>query len=90
MVDSLPESSYAVTVADLNGDELHDIIFGNARRPNVTLVNFGHGRWQKQILSDEEYVTYDIIVAELNNDHLLDIIEANSDKINRYYLNRTN
>ncbi len=87
--DSSGADSYAVSLADLNGDKTLDIIIGNSESPNFVYLNEENGRkWKGYMLSEESFDTYDIITADLNMDGLPDIIEANSDEINRYYLNR--
>ncbi|MBT8237792.1 MAG: VCBS repeat-containing protein, partial [Croceitalea sp.] len=72
---------------DLDGDI--DIVVGNDGSPNEVFINSGKGLlWQKTVLANESFDTYDIITSDLNKDGLPDIIEGNSDEINRFYINQ--
>ena len=72
---------------DENGDE--DIVVGNVKGKNNVFLNLGNGqKWEKIVLSDKKFSTYDIMVFDLNGDRKLDIIESNSDEQNIYYFNR--
>ena len=72
---------------DEDGDE--DIVVGNVKARNNVFLNLGNGqKWEKIVLSDKKFSTYDIMVFDLNGDRKLDIIESNSDEQNIYYFNR--
>ena len=52
-------------------------------------LNLGNGqKWEKIVLSDKNFNTYDVMVFDLNGDGKLDVIESNSDEQNIYYFNR--
>lgn len=87
--DTSSNSSYSLSIGDIDGNGSMDIVVANSRKPNMVFLNFEKGTsWKDQILRNQDLATYDIILADLNNDNKLDIIESNSDAINYYYINR--
>ena len=43
--------------------------------------------WKEEIVSKNNFRTYDIIDSDINNDGKIDILEANTDENNFYFIN---
>ena len=79
--------SYALTLADFDGDGALDIAVANYEKPNQVFFNEAL-QFRATNLTDMAARTYDIEAADLDNDGRPDIVVANSDDLNIYYLNR--
>ena len=69
-----------VAVADLNQDDLEDLVIANTDIDNIGIrLGYGNGSFGEQIIysTGSGSRPYWVAVKDLNNDHLLDIIVAN-------------
>lgn len=87
----LPDSeANAVTHADINGDNIDDLLFGN-NGANSILINNGNGSFElsNDRLPSNNKTTQDLAIADLNGDGFLDLFEGNENG-NILYLNDGN
>ncbi|MFD1095669.1 VCBS repeat-containing protein [Salegentibacter chungangensis] len=68
---------YDAKIADLNNDELPDIILAGHYMPVTFLINDGKGSFQKKELKDTEGWWNAIEIADFDNDGDLDLIAGN-------------
>lgn len=87
---TLPDSeANALAVADINRDNIPDIIIGNNGK-NTVLINDGKGRFviENDRLPSGEKTTQDLAFVDVNGDGILDIFEGNEDG-NELYIGNT-
>ena len=90
--DSKPQAyskTYSVAVADVDGENGPDIVFGNSSQLNKLYLNNGGGEFPDaglDIGSDIDFTT-SIALADVNGDAKPDMITANSGQANKLYLN---
>ncbi len=88
-----PTKTSSVVLADLNGDGMLDIVFGNMGTPNQIFFNDGQGQFaEPQNFGTETGDTNGIAVGDVDGDGFLDIAAGNwgtleSPEENRLYLN---
>jgi len=81
-------TSNAVITADLNNDDLPDLIIGNNGQ-NAVLINSGDGFFTDQSASrlpQTITITQDLTLGDIDSDGDLDLLEANEDN-NQLFLN---
>ena len=81
--------TYAVRVADMNNDQLPDVVVGNVGQSNAVYFNQGNGRqFQEMRFGEQSSATYGLDVGDLDGDGFLDIVTANSGTRNGVFYNR--
>lgn len=74
----IPDTSYSLTIADLDADNTPDIIIGPKLDgyPIFALLNDGHGNYNRTIdIAMNDYGTiHSILAMDLNNDEQIDLI----------------
>ena len=79
-------SPYAVTIGDLNGDGLIDIVIGHVEAPSVAYFNDGTARHFTPVsFGDNKGTVYGLAIGDLDGDGLQDIAAARSDAPNVVY-----
>ena len=87
-IGNAPDRSYAVPLADLDGDGDLDLVTGNDRDPSVIYLNDGRGQFQQSsTLIPFPQPTRNATLADLNGDKHTDILIANRSRQNFFYLN---
>lgn len=69
----------SVTVADLNGDGINDIITANSMSDDVSVLHGGLVGYAPQVVHAVGENPVHVITADLNNDGIPDIVTANRD-----------
>lgn len=83
-----PDRSYAVPLADLDGDGDLDVVVGNDRGVNLVFWNDGRGEFrQGPSVGAPGRNTRSITLADLNGDSRIDIVVANRGEPNTVHLN---
>ena len=81
--------SFSLAVNDFDGNGYLDIVVGNSPGPTKLYLNISSGKkWLENILSNNQFRTYDILDSDINNDGKIDIMEANTDENNFYFINK--
>jgi hypothetical protein len=77
--------SYALAIADLNGDERPDIIVGHEEAPSTVFFNEGINHFKPVSFGDAKGTVYGFAIGDFNEDGILDIAAARSDGPNVLY-----
>ena len=87
--DESESSSFSLAVNDFDNNGFQDIAVGNSPGPTKLYLNISNGKkWLENILSNNQFRTYDILDSDINNDGKIDIMEANTDENNFYFINK--
>jgi hypothetical protein len=77
---------YALTVGDLNGDGVIDVVVGNVEAPSVVYFNDGTGRHFTPVtFGNNKGTVYGFAIGDLDRDGLQDIAAARSEAPNVVY-----
>ena len=83
---SIGSTPYALTVSDLNGDGVNDVVVGNVEAPSVVYFNDGTGRhFTRVTFGDKQGTVYGLAIGDLDRDGLQDIAAARSEAPNIVY-----
>ena len=85
-ITSKGTTPYALTVGDLNGDGVIDVVVGNVEAPSVVYFNDGTGRHFTPVtFGDNKGTVYGFAIGDLDGDGVQDIAAARSDAPNVIY-----
>lgn len=78
----------AITVADINGDGLVNLIVGNDGEPNQLLLNMGNAVFQEvpDAIPGDNLNTVTVVAADIDNDGYIDLIVGNRGAPNQVML----
>jgi hypothetical protein len=80
--------TYALAIADMDQNDLPDIIVGNVAQPNAVFLNQGNCQDLLEVrFGDPANATYNLAIGDLNQDGYPEIAVANSNSQNLIYLN---
>lgn len=83
-----PVMTRTVAAADMNNDNLIDIIVGNWGQPNKIYLNHETTPFQTNwVFDNSNGQTFDLAVADFNGDERLDIVVSNLNQTNAIFLN---
>jgi hypothetical protein len=80
--DNVP---YALTIADLNNDNMVDIIAGYVKAPSTAFINDGKGNFKSISFGNSDGTVYGFAVADFNEDGIPDIATGCSDATSTLY-----
>jgi len=88
-IRSAYSATYSVALADVDGENGPDIVFGNNNHFNKLYLNNGSGEFPAvgiDIGSDKEF-TSGVVLADVNGDEKPDLVVANIGQANKLYIN---
>jgi len=72
----------AISVTDLDGNGVSDVVFGNAGQSNNAYLN---SNWASAVVIGGNRATRALAAADITGDGLLDLIEVNSNAVDKLY-----
>ncbi len=81
-VGNIGGNTRVISVVDMDGNGVNDVLFGNASQSNVVFLN---GNWASSTTVSNSRATRALSSGDFDGDGIIDIIEVNSNQTDRLY-----